>query len=201
MKETYDQEYFEGLTKSNYGKYDCGYGMFEGVFQYVVQFFLRFFHPRSMLDVGCAYGYITKFVKGMSYGIDISHFAITQRRTSDRVFLASSTHIPFKENTFEFVSCLDILEHLQIEDIMRTFQEIDRVGKKWLFFSVPLPDSQEWDKDTTHVSIWPRSRWIELGESMGWKYESTLVRQSGKAKIVHSLGWSVFIFNLSKDNI
>jgi hypothetical protein len=45
--------------------------------------------------------------------------------------------IPFENNTFDCVLCLDVLEHL--ENIHEVFDELCRVSKKWIIISLPNP--------------------------------------------------------------
>lgn len=47
--------------------------------------------------------------------------------------------IPFPDNSFDCVLCLDVLEHL--ENIHEMFDEICRVSQKWVVISLPNPYS------------------------------------------------------------
>jgi hypothetical protein len=45
--------------------------------------------------------------------------------------------IPYPDNSFDCVLCLDVLEHL--DNIHETFDELCRVSKKWVIISLPNP--------------------------------------------------------------
>lgn len=45
--------------------------------------------------------------------------------------------IPYPDNSFDCVLCLDVLEH--IENIHEVFDELCRVSKKWVIISLPNP--------------------------------------------------------------
>lgn len=73
---------------------------------------------KRALDVGCAYGYACEILKGNgyeTYGIDISRWGA--KKAKDNIngqFLIcdAETRFPFKTKTFNLITCLDVLEHL-----------------------------------------------------------------------------------------
>jgi ubiquinone/menaquinone biosynthesis C-methylase UbiE len=46
--------------------------------------------------------------------------------------------MPFKDNTFEFVFCLDMLEHIPKKDRLLVIQEMIRVSKKHIIIGFPF---------------------------------------------------------------
>lgn len=99
----------------------------------------------SILDIGCHGGTFTKKVieklkNKQVYGIDISHKAIDlakQRIPYGHFEVASAEELPFNENFFEAVFCLEVLEH--VDDPKKVLSEIKRVLKKggYVIFLVP----------------------------------------------------------------
>ncbi len=71
----------------------------------------------QLLDIGCGTGAILKLLQnyGIAYGVELSTNAIRflKRRDLNLVVRSdASQSIPFKENTFSAITCLDVLEHL-----------------------------------------------------------------------------------------
>ena len=75
------------------------------------------------LDVGCGHGFFTDLLKKMgheSYGIDLDKKVIVEasKNFKSNFLIADSTHLPFSNNTFDFILCRglstfynQILEH------------------------------------------------------------------------------------------
>lgn len=62
---------------------------------------------------------------------------------------ASATHLPFRSDSFDCVTILEVIEHLEDRDISRTLSEIKRVSEN-MVLSTPNCDSKVWNK-----IVWP----------------------------------------------
>jgi len=88
----------------------------------------------KLLDIGCAYGYYTKFYLNKCknvYGIDPNEdlIKIAKKRYPKIKFkIGSAEKIPFKDNYFDVVLLNDVLEHVNNEE--KTLSEIYRVLKE-----------------------------------------------------------------------
>lgn len=90
----------------------------------------------SLLDVGCASGYmvsqIQKSFPGKKYyGVDIYDKAIKfakQRYPSIRFKVGSADKLPFKEGEFDLITCYETIEH--VENPGSSLKEMRRVLKK-----------------------------------------------------------------------
>ena len=73
---------------------------------------------KKALDVGCAYGFTTRILAGLGYdtcGVDISTYGTKQGKNlgdSQFVVCDAQTNMPFTAETFDLVTCFDVLEHL-----------------------------------------------------------------------------------------
>ena len=94
--------------------------------------------PASVLDVGCGNGLIANSLP--TYldvtAVDISATALTHVRVAKR--LASITALPFAAQSFDFVYCFDVIEHLSVENMREGLEELQRVAKKHVLVAVPL---------------------------------------------------------------
>ncbi len=90
----------------------------------------------ALLEVGCGAGRILATIKKKDRhlkltGVDISahEIKIAKRDNKGIAFVrANGEHLPFKDNTFDYVVFLDYIEHVDNPD--RALQELHRVVKK-----------------------------------------------------------------------
>jgi len=84
-----------------------------------------------VLDIGCGAGATMDHLKrfGRPHGIDLSEIPLrfSRRRGHQRTLRASATELPFDSESFDLVTALDVIEHL--EDDARGLAEIRRVLK------------------------------------------------------------------------
>ena len=92
---------------------------------------------KKHLDVGCAAGTFINFLdkKKISHGVDISDNQINYAKKNyqtnkHKFFLIKNNILPFKSNTFDIVTNLQLIEHLSIKDNKELIREIHR-GAHW----------------------------------------------------------------------
>jgi len=118
-------------------KMEESYWWFAGK-RYLVESFIRKYYKQknklNILDVGCGTGIIMSTLSkyGKVYGIDASELAVKfcQKRKLKNVKKAFVQNLPFKDNQFDIVTCLDLLYHKAIKDDLKAMKEINRVIKK-----------------------------------------------------------------------
>lgn len=100
-------------------------------------------HPR-LLDAGCGSGRTLDELAeyGEVSGIDVSAEAVfsAQARGHDDVHLAPVEAIPFPDDTFDVVTCLDVIEHTP--DDRATLRELGRVTRPGGLAIVTVPAYQ-----------------------------------------------------------
>jgi SAM-dependent methyltransferase len=157
MHTSYDKEYFEAGTKSNY------HGYFE-----IPQFTtyadkVMLFEPKSVLEVGCAYGFIVKKLRAAGVprvdGVDISEYAVS-KRVDDHVFLGDVTKgLLYGDKEFDLVCSFDILEHIDEKDVPAVVAELKRVGRRQ-YHHITYRENEP-GKDITHVTLKPMHWWYD----------------------------------------
>jgi 2-polyprenyl-3-methyl-5-hydroxy-6-metoxy-1,4-benzoquinol methylase len=84
-----------------------------------------------ILDIGCGTGATMDHLKryGLPHGIDLSEIPLrfSRRRGHQRTLRASATELPFDSESFDLVTALDVIEHL--DDDARGLAEVRRVLK------------------------------------------------------------------------
>jgi SAM-dependent methyltransferase len=105
---------------------------------------VRITGARQILDVGCGEGFTLRRLRqeGMRaamVGIDYSSAALAwaqaQNITHTPVSVADAYHLPFPNNSFDLVLCLEVLEHLP--DSTLGLSELLRVARDHVMVSVP----------------------------------------------------------------
>ena len=98
--------------------------------------------PGSALDAGCGEGEtlarLACLPRGTTAAVDLSEEAV--RHTAGRIpwanaSVASVTELPFEDDSFDLVLCLEVLEHLTEPDA--ALEELARVSRNDVVVSVP----------------------------------------------------------------
>jgi len=90
----------------------------------------------KILDVGADQAYLKKHIEGIDY------HSIGFGRGVNHIINLEQERIPFGENSFDCVLCLDVLEHL--ENIHQVFDDLCKVTSKYVIISLPNPWGDFW---------------------------------------------------------
>jgi len=139
-----------------------------------------------VLDVGCHGGtftnqVLTKIGSQNIYGIDISPSAIelAKKKIPNGNFqVASAEELPFKNNFFEAVVCLEVLEH--VDHPGQAIKEISRVLKKGGYTILLVPTDNNlfkwvWFLWTMYYPVWRHAHVQSFSED----YLEKLVKDAG----------------------
>jgi ubiquinone/menaquinone biosynthesis C-methylase UbiE len=101
----------------------------------------------TLLDAGCGNGVFAKIAKQKRHDLRISctDRSLTALRhvIADEVTRSDITELPFENEKFDCVSCLEVLEHLNQRDFPLAIREIARVAKKHILIGVPFNEAIE----------------------------------------------------------
>lgn len=138
------------------------------------EFIVEKFHPTTVLDVGCAYGELVKWLTDIgieAYGIDGSEYAINNSDPSIKSKLfkvnLNSDKIPFENKTFDVVGSFYSVEH--IHDIDFFAKELQRIlkddGIAWFL----TPNEGLEGRNETDVYTNTFEEWRKIFESRNFK--------------------------------
>jgi len=127
-----------------------------------------FSNLKSILDLGCGTGFIGKYIKGRTIGIDLDIGALKVAKENEEVLIASGIYLPFKNESFSGVIAKDILEHLlhPLVAVNEIYRVLERGGI--VYASVPDANTNKvWD-DYTHVRPFTKRSLKSLFEDGGF---------------------------------
>lgn len=86
----------------------------------------------KVLEVGCGWGRWAPYIEGVGNaysGVDVSEELYECRREGYDIQLIDPGIIPFDSNTFDMVTCITVLQHIEDSDMVNTIAEMLRVLK------------------------------------------------------------------------
>ena len=162
LAKQFDRNYFVWNGKGEAKGYRGHYADFPENLKFLE--YIQSLKPASVLDVGCAYGFLVKRLNDAdipSKGIEISPFCIAMRATDD-VQLGDVLELPFSDNEFDLVTSIELLEHIPEKHADKALEEMARVSKRgvhWIAYKEV--DDLFKTKDITHINIKPYSWWVD----------------------------------------
>lgn len=155
----YDKEYFDG------GK---GYHTYshDGNFAEHAEDLIRLYRPKSVLDVGCAKGFLVKEFRDRgipAYGVDISEYAVRHAPKDIKEFLrvvditkpVGDIGLP----RVDLVVSSDTLEHVPEEHLDQVEQFLLASGDRY-YIKVGTLDTPNWEHDSSHINMHYLAWWI-----------------------------------------
>lgn len=123
--------------------------------------------PSSVLDVGCGPGLLCQALAERCEriaGIDASPAAIELANRAVRklnagisrisVLEANAISLPFEDEEFDLVTCLDVLEHLPVFDIQAAVQEVLRVCSCLVILSINTDNPYDFHPTILSPATW-----------------------------------------------
>lgn len=137
----YGKEFFDGDRLFGYGGYK-----YDGRWVKIVERFRDHYGltgESSVLDVGCAKGFMLhdfmKVIPGIKVaGIDISQYATQNAMEGVKPYvkIGDARDLPFPDKSFDLVISLTTVHNLHLEDCKMALREIQRVSRKHAFITV-----------------------------------------------------------------
>ena len=122
------------------------------------------------LEIGCATGYVTEYVKA-DIGVDSDNFRVRvaqRNHPSQRFLVAEASDLPFRDSQFDTVMIPEVLEHVPFDNARRVLVECLRVSKEQLLVTLPNASKKNYDKAV-----------VETGEHLWMPTEENVSRLLG----------------------
>mgnify|MGYP002640104962 CR=1 FL=1 len=164
----------------------------------IVRSWKNVFRPKKMLDVGAGRGVFLGYAQEIgidAQGFDFSEFATSDEGRFDKCSKDSliwhdvTKKWPYEDDSFDFIVCLDLMEHIYEENIDFVINELFRVASKNIFLQISTSESTNFilkkDEDipdehkemalTGHVLIQNQQWWKDRLMREGWEFSQEKV--------------------------
>ena len=154
----------------------------------LVPYILPLVEGAVILDVGCGrgkWGYLLKvdywytkagrrknklnYVVGTDLHPKYLEF-VKYHRVYDDLVLCDAKHLPFRDNVFDTVLLLEVIEHMVKNEGVKSLKEAERVASRLVLVSTPSFFMRQEAKDANvfqkHLSKWTIKDFIRLGYSI-----------------------------------
>jgi SAM-dependent methyltransferase len=175
----FGKEFFDGSRSHGYG----GFSYNSRFWEPVVPTFQKHWQLNkndSVLDVGCAKGFMIydmqRMISGLEvFGIDISQYAIDNAKEEVRNYckVANATNLPFEDKSVDVSISITTLHNLEEKELVKALLEIERVSKRGSFITLDAYRNNE-EKDRmkawnlTAKTVMHVDSWAELFKDVGF---------------------------------
>lgn len=175
----FGKDFFDGDRRHGYG----GFHYHERFWTPVFPSFQEFYNiktPFSLLDIGCAKGFMlydfARQMDGLNVaGIDISDYAIDNAIDAMKPFMqvGDARQLPFADNSFDLVISINTLHNLTRDEMAIALQEIMRVTRKDAFITIDAYRNETEQKrmiqwNLTAKTIMSVDEWIDFFQECGY---------------------------------
>jgi ubiquinone/menaquinone biosynthesis C-methylase UbiE len=178
ISKQYGEMYFDGPREYGYGGY-----RYDGRWIPVARDIIAHFGLKPgmrVLDVGCAKGFLVKDLMlacpGLeAFGLDVSLYALihAEKEIIGRLHLGTAEKLPFPDNSFDCVLCLNTVHNFPRPRAIKVMQEIQRISGGRAFVQVDsyhTPEQKEIFESwvlTAEFYDYPAG-WVELFKEAGY---------------------------------
>jgi len=158
----FDAKYYQTGLGLPYERSDHWLNFFGGIADQII----RSLRPRTVLDVGCALGFLVEGLwdRGIpSYGFDISSFAIAQVRRDIQPYCRQASILEPIAGRYDLITCIEVLEHLHPEETTAAIANLASASDAILFSSSPTDLTE-----STHFNVRPTIGWLKLFAEAGF---------------------------------
>jgi 2-polyprenyl-3-methyl-5-hydroxy-6-metoxy-1,4-benzoquinol methylase len=173
----YDEDYYAHYGDEGDAPYRPGEPQWTTFFAGVAGRIAEEIRPRSVLDAGCAIGFLVQALRDQgldAWGVDVSELAISQVAPSIAPYCSVASLTDEIDGRFDLVTIIEVIEHMPGSVAAPVIANITRHTDAVLFSSTP--DGFE---EATHINVHTPDHWARLFADNGFfrdfEYDATYV--------------------------
>jgi SAM-dependent methyltransferase len=135
-------------------------------FSAIAEQLVRSINPRTVLDAGCAMGFLVEALRDRgvdAWGIDISHYAISQIRMDIRTNCRVASLTEPISGHYDLITCIEVTEHMPEEEAIQAIANM-ALATETILFSSSLNDFTE----PTHICVRQPMWWLAQFGTFGF---------------------------------
>lgn len=128
-----------------------GCGAWE-IYQHIATLLDALYEPQLVLDVGCGCGAFIRYLTN-GIGVDCSGFAVSHPLPGAefKILRGDVASLIFQDERFDLVVAFNLLEHIMVSKIDVVLDELFRVGRDRLVFSIGMTDTHEGIQEVEYI--------------------------------------------------
>ncbi len=160
-----------GLFGEYYYTHNCGapYQRTEAwlsFFQTIADRVITDFNPRSVLDAGCAKGFLVEGFRRRgveAWGIDLSEFAIQSVHSDIKDYCFAGSITQPLPRSYDLIISIEVVEHMPTEEAVRAIENLCQYSDNILISTSPYDY-----KEATHMNVHPPDYWARQFARFGF---------------------------------
>lgn len=150
---------------------------------------------KSILDVGCGQGLpmelLNRRKKMYSVGVDLFEPYIEEckkKKIHDKYLICDVRKLPFEDNSFDVVLCLQVLEHVQKKEAWRVLEKLGKIARRQVIVATPIGEMSHPAVDNNPLQVHRSAFSPKEFEKLGYKVKK-IGRKSwlGESGLVHRI--------------
>ncbi len=154
----------EELYFENRGQVELKHGIF-------VKQWNEFFKPKSVADFGCGRGLYMYFWEMCTKceGYELSEYARLNKKCNSIIYQFKLGYNNITNGPYDLVTALDVLEHLEYDNLDIAIDTLIDASKKYILTSIPYKGTPNCNLDKTHLIKEDREWWAKHFRNRGLK--------------------------------
>jgi GT2 family glycosyltransferase/SAM-dependent methyltransferase len=156
----YGFDYYDVGGRLGQGPYSRDNPHWLKFFGQVADEIVRLLNPRTVLDVGCAKGFLVESLRDRgveAYGFDVSEYAISEVQHDIKPYCWVGSASDSISKNYDLITCIEVCEHLSESDACDAIRKMTSHADTILFSSTPSDFTEP-----THVNVRPIIDWLRL---------------------------------------